>query len=51
MCDLSEAIVEDTMRDTVVRMMSKGKSSAEIEKLTGYPLSLIEEVQADLEGE
>ena len=48
MCNLSEAIVEDTMRDTIVRMLSKGVTSEEIEDLTGYPLSLIEEVQADL---
>ena len=53
MCNLSEAIVEDamrdTMRDTIVRMLSKGVTSEEIADLTGYPLSLIEEVQADLE--
>ena len=48
MCNLSEAIVEDAMRDTIVRMLSKGVTSEEIEDLTGYPLSLIEEVQADL---
>ena len=53
MCNLSEALVEDTIKDTIkdtIRvMLSKGKTPEEIEEFTDYPLSLIEEVQADLE--
>ncbi len=50
MCNLSEALVEDTRKASVniTKLFMQGKTSEEIEELTGYPLSLIEEVQADL---
>ena len=51
MCNLSEALVEDTRKASVniTKLFMQGKTSEEIEKITDYPLSLIEEVQADLE--
>ena len=49
MCNLSEALVEDTIKDTIRVMLSKGKTPEEIEEFTDYPLDLIEEVKADLE--
>ena len=51
MCNLSEALVEDTRKASVniTKLFMQGKTSEEIEEITDYPLSLIEEVQADLE--
>ena len=49
MCNLSEALVEDTIKDTIRVILSKGKTPEEIEEFTDYPLDLIEEVKADLE--
>ena len=49
MCNLSEALVEDTIKDTIRVMLSKGKTPEEIEEFTDYPFDLIEEVKADLE--
>ena len=57
MCNLSEALIEDTRRETiedtrretVVKLLSKGKTPEEIESLLDYPLSMIEDVQAELD--
>ena len=51
MCNLSEALVEDTRKATakITKLLMLNKTSEEIEELTGYPLSLIEEVKAELE--
>ena len=51
MCNLSEALVENTIKDTIKVMLSKGKTPKEIEDITDYPLELIEEVLADMEEE
>lgn len=51
MCNLSEALVEDTRKATakIIKLLMLNKTSEEIEDLTGYPLELIEKVKADLE--
>ena len=51
MCNLSEALVEDTRKATVkiIKLLMLNKTSEEIEDLTGYPLELNEKVKADLE--
>ena len=51
MCNLSEALVENTRRDSVriTQMLLKGMSPEIIAERTGYPLSMIEDVQAELD--
>ena len=57
MCNLSEALIEETQiatqiatqKSIITRLFSKGKTVEEIEDLTGYPLSLIEETRIELE--
>lgn len=53
MCNLSEALIEETQiatqKSIITRLLSKGKTVEEIEDLTGYPLSLIEETRIELE--
>ena len=52
MCNLSEALVENTMEKTVRNMLAKGRTADEIAYLTGYPISFVESVQAeDLDDE
>ena len=45
MCNLSEALVENTVIDMIRKMLAKGKTVEEIANLTDYPISFVESVQ------
>ena len=47
MCNLSEALVSESVR--ITKMLLKGMTPEMIAEKTGYPLSIIEDVQAELD--
>ncbi len=48
MCNLSEAIVEETEISLIKKLLKEGKTPKEIHDFCGYPLELILEVQKDI---